>query len=136
MEMGWEDLFMGKMAIRWRCAMEKLKPWTTKFMNLMIEWGRSCWTTRNGMIYCKRCQRIGKEKTTKRGKSIFVCPKEEALVPIENIRAMRKNMRNLPNIEIANWIAEQHQLSQKMQQRKSTNIGKEKTMKRGKSVFV
>ena len=41
MEMGWEDLFMGRMAIRWRSATEKVKPWITKFMNLMIEWGRS-----------------------------------------------------------------------------------------------
>ena len=26
MEMGWEDLFMGRMTIRWRSATEKLKP--------------------------------------------------------------------------------------------------------------
>ena len=38
MDMGWEDLFMGIMSIGWRRAAEKLKPWTTKFMNLMIEW--------------------------------------------------------------------------------------------------
>ena len=31
-------------------------------------------------------------------------PKEEALVPIDNNKAMRKNVRNLPNMEIANWI--------------------------------
>ena len=50
-------------------------------------------------------------------------PKEEAaLVPIENIRATRRNLRNLPNIEIANWIADQRQLRQKIRQRKSTNI--------------
>ena len=41
MEMSWEHLFMGRMAIGWRSATEKLKPWITKFMNLMIEWGRS-----------------------------------------------------------------------------------------------
>ena len=32
MEMGWEDLFVGKMAIGWRSATEKLKAWTTKLM--------------------------------------------------------------------------------------------------------
>ena len=37
MEIVWEDLFMGRMAIGWRSAMGKLKPWTTKFMNLLIE---------------------------------------------------------------------------------------------------
>ena len=42
MEIGWEDLFMGRMAMGRRSATEKVKPWTTKFMNLMIEWGRSC----------------------------------------------------------------------------------------------
>ena len=42
MEMGWEDLYIGRMAIGWRRTTEKLKPWTTKFMNLMIEWGQSC----------------------------------------------------------------------------------------------
>ena len=41
-EMGWEDLFMGRMATGWRSAMENLKPWITKLMSLMIEWGRSC----------------------------------------------------------------------------------------------
>ena len=30
MEMGWEDLFIGRMAIGRRRATEKLKPWTTK----------------------------------------------------------------------------------------------------------
>ena len=49
-------------------------------------------------------------------------PKDQSLVPIENFRATRINLRNLPNIEIANWIAEQHQMRQKIQQRKSTNI--------------
>ena len=48
--------------------------------------------------------------------------KEEALVPIENIRATRKNVRNLPNIEIANWIADQRQLRKKIRQRICTNI--------------
>ena len=38
MEMGWEYLFMGRMAIGWRSTMEKVKPWIMKFMNLMIEW--------------------------------------------------------------------------------------------------
>ena len=38
MEMGWEDLFMGRMAIGRRSAKEKVKPWITKFMNLVIEW--------------------------------------------------------------------------------------------------
>ena len=49
-------------------------------------------------------------------------PKEEALVPIENIRATRKNVRNLPNVEIANWIADQRQLRQKIRQRRRANI--------------
>ena len=53
-EMEWEDLFMGRMTIRWRSTTENLKPWITKFMNLMIEWGRSCWTARSGMIYRER----------------------------------------------------------------------------------
>ena len=39
MEMGWEDLFMRRMAVGWRSATEKVTPWITKFMNLMIEWG-------------------------------------------------------------------------------------------------
>ena len=30
---------MGRTTIIWRCAIEELKPWITKFMNIMIEWG-------------------------------------------------------------------------------------------------
>ena len=41
-------------------------------------------------------------------------PNEESLVPIKNIRATRRSVRNLPNVEIANWIAEQQQLRQKI----------------------
>ena len=41
MEVGWEDLFMGRMAVGWKSATATLKPWMTKFMNLMIEWGRA-----------------------------------------------------------------------------------------------
>ena len=51
MVMGWDDLFMGRMAIRWMRAREKLKPWIMKCMNLVTEWGRSCWTARHGIIY-------------------------------------------------------------------------------------
>ena len=53
---------MGKMAIGWRSATEKLKPWTTKFMNLMIEWGRSCWTAKNGMIHGEKHQHYTLER--------------------------------------------------------------------------
>ena len=49
-------------------------------------------------------------------------PKDESLVPIENIRTTRRNVRNLPNIEIANWIAKQRQLRQKIQKRRSINM--------------
>ena len=62
MEMGWEDLFMGRMAIGWRSATEKVKPWITKCMNLMIEWERLCWTARNGMIYGEKRQRYTLER--------------------------------------------------------------------------
>ena len=112
METAWEDLFMGRMAIGWRRATEKLKLWTTKIMNLMIEWGRSCWTARNGMIYGEKWQHYTLErKILKEEARLYLyAPKEEALVPIGNIRATRKNVRNLPNIEIAFWIADQRQL--------------------------
>ena len=49
-------------------------------------------------------------------------PKEESLVSIENIRAMRMNLRNQPHIEIANWIADQRQLRPKIRQGRFTNI--------------
>ena len=105
---------MGRMATGWRSATEKLKPWTTKFMNHLIEWGRACWTARNGMNYVDRCHRYTMERKTLQAEAIVYLNalKEEALVPIENIRATRKNMRNLPNVEIANWIAEQRQRRQ------------------------
>ena len=44
MEIGWEDLCMDRMTVGWRSAIENLKPWMEKIMNLMIKWGRACWT--------------------------------------------------------------------------------------------
>ena len=76
--------FMGRMAIGWRRATEKLKRWTTTLMNLMIELGRSCWTARNGMIYGERQTSTlhnGKDKTTGRGESVFVCPERRGTGP-------------------------------------------------------
>ena len=124
MEMGWEDLFMGRMAIRWRSAMEKVKPWITKFMNLMIEWWRSCSTNRNGIIYGEKqqCYTMERKQLQEEARMYLYVPKEESLVPIENIEATRMNVRNLPNIEIANWIAEQRQMRQKIRKRRTTNI--------------
>ena len=49
-------------------------------------------------------------------------PIEESLVLIENFRATRMNLRNLPNTEIANWIAEQRQMRQQIQKQRNTNI--------------
>ena len=74
-----------------------------EFMNLMIEWGRSCWTARNGMIYRERRQRYTMERQILRveARVYLNVPKEEALVPIENSRATTKNVRNMPNMEIA-----------------------------------
>ena len=124
MEMGWEDLFMGRMAIGWRSATEKVKPWITKFMNLMIEWGRSCWTARNGMIFGEKRQRytVERKRLQEMARVYLYAPKEESLVPIKNIKATRRSVRNLPNIEIANWIAEQKRARQKIRQRRTTNM--------------
>ena len=112
------------MAIGWKRATENLRPWTTKYINLMIEWGQSCWTARNGMICREKQQRhtMEKKRLQEEVRVNLNAPKEESLVPIENFRATRMNLRNLPNIEIANWIAGQRQLRQKIQQRRTTNI--------------
>ena len=89
MEIGWEDLFMERMAIRWRRDTEKLKPRTMKCMNLMIEWGRSCWAARNRMIYGEKhqCNTLLRKRIQIEARVYLYAPKEEALVPIENIRA-------------------------------------------------
>ena len=104
MELGWEDLFM-RMAIGWRSAAEKVKPWIRKFMNIMIEWGRSCWTARNGMIYGGYT--LERKRLQEEARVYLYAPKDESLVPIKNIKATRRSVRNLPNIEITNWIAVQ-----------------------------
>ena len=109
LELGWEDLFMGRMATGWKSATESLKSRKTKLMSLVIEWGRTCWTTRNVMIYGEGRQRYIMERRRLQAEArVYLnAAKEEALVPIENIRSTRKNIRNMPNVEIANWIAEQ-----------------------------
>ena len=53
--------------------------------------------------------------------AIVYAPKEESLVPIDNFRATRMNLRNLPTIEIVNWIAEQFQMIQKIRRGRATN---------------
>ena len=115
---------MGEMAIGWRGAMKNLTPWTTKFMNLLIEWGRACWTARNGMIYGERCKRYTMERKRLQAEArVYLnAPKEEVLVQIENSRATRKNVRNLLKGEITNWILEQHHWRQKMMMLYMSNV--------------
>ena len=76
------------------------------------------------MIYGERRQRYTTERKRLRTEAILYLNalKEEALVPIKNSRATRKNVRNLPFIEIANFIAEQCQRRKKIRQRRRTNI--------------
>ena len=56
------------------------------------------------MIYGERRLRYAMERIRLQAeaRNYVYAPKEEALVPIENIRATRRNVRNLPNMEIAN----------------------------------
>ena len=66
--------------------------------------------------------RMERKRLQEEARVYLYAPKEEALVPIENIRAMRRKVRNLSNIEIANWIADQCQPRQKIRHMKITNI--------------
>ena len=52
----------------------------------------------------------------------LTAPKEEALVPIENSRSARKNVKKMPNVKIANWIAGKRRLRQRIRKIKITNI--------------
>ena len=76
------------------------------------------------MVCSEKRQRytLERKRLQEEARVYLYAPKEEALVPIENIRATRKNVRNLPNVEIANWIADQRQLRQKIRQRRRANI--------------
>ena len=70
----------------------------------MIIWSRSCWTARNGMVYGgkRQCYTMERKRLQEEARVYLYARKEEALAPIENIRAMGKNVKNLPNIDIAN----------------------------------
>ena len=73
-----------------------------KLMILVIEWGRACWTAKTGMIYGERHQqyRMERNRLQAEARVYLNAPKEEALVPIENSRAMRKNVRNMPMLRL------------------------------------
>ena len=60
------------------------------------------------MVYREKRKRyiVERKRLQEEARVYLYAPKEESLVPIENIRATRMNLRNLPNIEIANWISE------------------------------
>ena len=87
---------------------------------LMIEWSRACWKARNGIIYGERhqCYTMERKRLQAEASVYMNALKEVALVPIEHSRATRKNVRNLPIVEIANWIAEQCQQRQRYDRRR------------------
>ena len=53
-KLGWEQLFIGKMARGWRqCWPDKIY-WRSSIAFTLMDWGRVCWRHRNRTLYGKR----------------------------------------------------------------------------------
>ena len=53
-KLGWEHLFMGKMASGWKQCWPDKKHWHSSIAHTFMEWGRACWIQRNSILYGKR----------------------------------------------------------------------------------
>ena len=53
-KLGWEHLFMGKMASGWKQCWPDKKHWWSSSAHTFMEWGRVCWSQRNRILYGKR----------------------------------------------------------------------------------
>ena len=51
MIIGWENIFTGKFATRWRNCWTEQRQWVEKFAIMMMTWGRACWTSRNSTLF-------------------------------------------------------------------------------------
>ena len=70
---------MGRMATRWKSATESLKPWTTKFTSLMIEWGQNMLDTEKWNDKRRETTTIynGTEKLQAEAKVYLNAPKQQ-----------------------------------------------------------
>ena len=53
-KLGWEHLFMGKMASGWKQCWPDKKHWRSSIAHTFMEWGRACWSHRNSILYGER----------------------------------------------------------------------------------
>ena len=50
-KIGWEQLFMGKMACGWRHCWPDKNYWRASIAHTYMEWGRACWRHQNSILY-------------------------------------------------------------------------------------
>ena len=54
MKVGWEHLFMEKMASSWGQCWPDKKYWRSSISHTFMEWGRAYWSHRNSILYGER----------------------------------------------------------------------------------
>ena len=106
-KIGWEHLFMGKMASGWRQWWPDKTYWRSSIAHTFMEWGRACWSHRNNILYGERKDnyKITRLQLKAEAQVWMEEPRIElSLIPIQRDRWKRKLLKKAANSDIAFWL--------------------------------
>ena len=105
-KIGWEQLFMGKMASWWRQCWPDKTYWRANIAHTFMEWGRACWRHRNSILYGEYTEKykMTRLRLKAEAKVWTEAPNIETLIPLQRDRWKRKLLKKAANSDIAFWL--------------------------------
>ena len=107
-KLGWEHLFMGKMASRWKQCWSDKKHWHSNITYTFMEWGRACWGHRNNKLYGERKDKYKitrmRLKAEAQAQVWMDAPNVETLIPIQRGQWKQKLLKKPANSDIVFWL--------------------------------
>ena len=124
MKVGWEHLFMGEIASRWRQCWPDKTYWRPSIAHTFMEWGRAWRSHRNSILDEERKDKckITRLRLKAEAQVWMEAPSEESLIPIQQDRWKQKLLKKAANSDIAFWLKHNRTRRKIVQWRKVLNI--------------
>ena len=123
-KIGWEHLFIGKMASGRRQYWLNKTYWQLSIAHTIMEWGRACWSHRNIILYGERKDKykITRLRLKAEAQVWMDAPRIEALIPIRQDQWNRKLLKKAAKSDIAFWLEHNRTTRQIVQRGAVSNI--------------
>ena len=121
-KIGWEQLFMGKMASRRRQCWLNKTYWRLSIAHTFMEWGKVCWRHRNSILYGERKDKYKMTRLRLKAEAQvwMEAPSIETLITLQQDRWKWKLLKKAANSDIAFWL-EQNRTTRRFVQRRGVS---------------